>query len=284
MVERHGRPVCTAEGELCDKGFAIVAYGKLGGIELGYGSDLDLVFLHGGEDEQAETTGEKPVVLSVFFARLGQRIIHILTSQTTAGALYDVDMRLRPSGASGLLVSGLGSFTEYQHNQAWTWEHQALVRARVVAGDSAIARGFEALRREVLGRRRDRETLRREVVEMRERMREANSRDAPGLFDIKQGRGGIADIEFMVQYGVLSWACDHPNLLVHTDNVRLLAGLAEAGVVPAPEAELLADAYRAFRARTHRLTLQEQSTVVDENELADYRHAVSRWWDEFMLS
>ncbi|MEJ2508273.1 MAG: bifunctional [glutamate--ammonia ligase]-adenylyl-L-tyrosine phosphorylase/[glutamate--ammonia-ligase] adenylyltransferase [Gammaproteobacteria bacterium] len=284
MVERHGRPVCTADGELCDKGFAVVAYGKLGGIELGYGSDLDLVFLHGGEDEQAETTGEKPVALSVFFARLGQRIIHILTSQTTAGVLYDVDMRLRPSGASGLLVSGLGSFTEYQHNRAWTWEHQALVRARVVAGDPTIARGFEALRRDVLSRRREREALRREVVEMRERMREANSRDAPGLFDLKQGRGGIADIEFMVQYGVLSWACDHPNLLVHTDNVRLLAGLAEAGVIPAPEAELLADAYRAFRARTHRLTLQEQSTVVDENELADFRRAVIRWWDEFMLS
>jgi len=284
MVERHGRPVCTAEGELCDKGFAVVAYGKLGGIELGYGSDLDLVFLHGGEDEQAETTGDKPIPLSVFFARLGQRIIHILTSQTNAGVLYDVDMRLRPSGASGLLVSGLGAFTQYQHKQAWTWEHQALVRARVVAGDPIIARGFEALRREVLGRRRDRASLRAEVVEMRERMREANSRDAPGRFDLKQGRGGIADIEFMVQYGVLSWACDHPDLLVHTDNVRLLAGLADVGVLPAAQAQRLADAYRAFRARTHRLTLQEQSTVVGEDEFADYRQAVIQWWDTFMLS
>ncbi len=292
LVARHGRPVCTAEGALCDKGFAIVAYGKLGGIELGYGSDLDLVFLHGAEQEQAETSGEKPIALPVFFARLGQRIIHILTARTPAGELYEVDMRLRPSGESGLLVSAMRSYATYQREQAWTWEHQALVRARVVAGDPVIAEHFASLRREILARRRDREVLRGEVRDMRRRMREANDRSRPatdktgdgepGRFDIKQGRGGIADIEFMVQYGVLSWACDHPSLLEYTDTIRLLEALAGVGVMPAAEATLLAEAYQAYRTRLHRLTLQEQSAVVSDEAFRPYRDEVGRLWDALM--
>ncbi len=284
LVARHGRPVCRADGTLCDKGFAIVAYGKLGGIELGYGSDLDLVFIHGAENEQVETSGEKPLALPVFFARLGQRIIHILNTRTPAGELYEVDMRLRPSGGSGLLVSALRSFVSYQRGQAWTWEHQALVRARVVAGDPVIAEHFGQLRREVLGQIRDRDVLREEVRDMRRRMREANDqgRIGAGRFDIKQGRGGIVDIEFMVQYGVLSWACEHPALLDYTDTLRLLETLAEREVFPASEAAMLAEAYRAYRTRLHRLTLQQQSGVVGDEEFQSYRGEVGRLWRRLM--
>ena len=179
-----------------EEGFAIIGYGKLGGIELGYGSDLDLVFLY----HQANPDNPQQ---SVFFVRLGQRIIHMLNTHTPAGVLYEVDMRLRPSGASGLLVSSIEAYEEYQRHDAWTWELQALVRARVIAGDGMIKERFEAIRREVLGRERDPEQLRREVREMRERMRSELSHARTGYFDIKQDKGGIADIEFIVQYGVL---------------------------------------------------------------------------------
>ena len=180
LVGRHGSPVCNAQGRLCDKGFAVVAYGKLGGIELGYGSDLDLVFLHGGEDVNAETNGDRPVAVPVFFARLGQRIIHVLTARTAAGELYEVDMRLRPDGASGMLVSSLRTFESYQREKAWVWEHQALVRARVVAGDPLIAEQFDHIRRQILAQVRDRAALRRDVREMREKMRVSLSKRGEG--------------------------------------------------------------------------------------------------------
>lgn len=282
LVARHGRPLCSADGRVCDKGFAVVAYGKLGGVELGYGSDLDLVFLHGGEDDSLDTDGEKPLPLPVFFARLGQRMIHIFTAHTPAGVLYDVDLRLRPDGASGMMVSSLRAYRAYQKDKAWIWEHQALVRARVVAGDPLIARQFDALRREVLGKPRDPETLRREVREMRERMREANSRSKAGEFDLKQDRGGIADIEFMVQYGVLAWAAGHPELLEFTDNIRILERLAGAGLMPDEETGLLTEAYRTFRDHLHHLTLQELPGVVPEAEYAVQREAVAALWRKWL--
>ncbi|QKT03233.1 bifunctional [glutamate--ammonia ligase]-adenylyl-L-tyrosine phosphorylase/[glutamate--ammonia-ligase] adenylyltransferase [Ectothiorhodospiraceae bacterium 2226] len=282
LVARHGRPVCSADGTVCDKGFAIVAYGKLGGIELGYGSDLDVVFVHGGDDDARLTEGDRPIPNAQFFARLGQRIIHLLTAHTAAGVLYEVDLRLRPSGASGLLVTGLDALAEYQRSEAWTWEHQALVRARVVAGDPLIADGFGKVRAEVLSRARDAAALREDVRAMRARMREALAAPAAAGFDLKQGAGGIADIEFMVQYGVLSWAHKHPALLRYTDNIRLLAGFAEAGLLPPEQAQLLSDAYRTFRARLHRLTLQGLPPVVPADEYAAEREAVSRVWQTLM--
>ncbi|UCE89592.1 MAG: bifunctional [glutamate--ammonia ligase]-adenylyl-L-tyrosine phosphorylase/[glutamate--ammonia-ligase] adenylyltransferase [Pseudomonadota bacterium] len=282
LAGRHGRPVCSADGRVCDKGFAVVAYGKLGGIELGYGSDLDLVFLHGGEDDTLSTDGEKPLAVPVFFARLGQRMIHIFTAHTPAGVLYEVDLRLRPDGASGMMVSSLRAYRAYQKEKAWIWEHQALVRARVVAGDPLIAQQFDVLRREVLGQPRDPEPLRREVREMRERMRSANSRSKAGEFDLKQDYGGIADIEFMVQYGVLAWAAEHPTLLDFPDNIRILEGFAGAGLMPADETALLTDAYRTYRDRLHRLTLQELPGVVPEAEYATQREAVAQLWRNWL--
>ena len=282
MMARHGRPVCDAAGTLCDTGFAVVAYGKLGGMELGYGSDLDLVFVHAGQDPNAMTTGEHALAVPVFFARLGQRMIHILTVRTAAGELYEVDMRLRPNGASGMLVSSFAAFEAYLQDKAWVWEKQALVRARVVAGDPLIAAEFDRIRREVLGARRDPVALRREVRDMREKMRRAKSAAKAGQFDLKQDRGGIADIEFMVQYGVLAWAADHPELLDFTDNIRILEGFAAAGLMPRADTDVLSEAYQTFRNRIHRLKLQARPAVVDAQDYAALREQVSRLWARWM--
>ena len=283
LVAKHGRPVCTAAGEVCDTGFSVVAYGKLGGLELGYGSDLDLVFLHSGESEHLETQGERPLPLGVFFARLGQRIMHILSAMTPAGILFEVDMRLRPDGASGMLVSGLAAYEAYQKEKAWTWEHQALVRARVVAGDPAIAEGFLRIRKEVLAKQRDPEKLLDEVIEMRKKMREALDKTKTGEFDLKQSPGGIVDIEFMVQYGVLAYAHQYPALTDWTDNIRLLERLAEVGMMPVEDAGFLCDAYRSYRGRLHRLKLQEQSGVVPDTEFIEQRDGVQRIWSKWLL-
>lgn len=259
-----------------DRGFAIVAYGKFAGIELGYGSDLDLVFLHGGTGNDAAAR---------FYPRLGQRIIHMLSAHTPAGILYPVDLRLRPSGASGLLVSSVSAFEDYQRSQAWTWEHQALVRARVVAQTGtpayaeAVAGHFATLRREILSRPRDPEVLRGEIRDMRERMKRELDRGGNGRFDLKQGAGGIADLEFIVQYAVLRWSGEYPALLRWTDNIRLLQTLQDAGLLAPREAEAMTDAYRTYRARLHRLALQESAdALAPAQEFAVERETVTALW------
>ncbi|RKZ35097.1 MAG: bifunctional [glutamate--ammonia ligase]-adenylyl-L-tyrosine phosphorylase/[glutamate--ammonia-ligase] adenylyltransferase [Gammaproteobacteria bacterium] len=279
VTNRYGEPTCLRDGIVEKPGFIIVAYGKLGGIELGYGSDLDLVFLHGSEGEQQQTSGPKVVDNAVFFGRLGQRLINFLTAHMPAGRLYEVDFRLRPSGASGLLVSSLRAFESYQHADAWTWEHQALVRARVVAGDRGLASQFESIRRELLQRHREPEQLRTEVHDMRIRMRHELSTREPGRFDLKQDPGGIADIEFMVQYGVLLWATQLGGHLDFSDNIRLLDGLVAEKLLPTADARMLADAYRTYRARVHAAALQEQLAVVPDDEYGDLRAGVLNIWD-----
>jgi [glutamine synthetase] adenylyltransferase / [glutamine synthetase]-adenylyl-L-tyrosine phosphorylase len=291
---KYGTPK-RADGSLCDPDFIIVGYGKVGGIELGHGSDLDLVFIHDG-DPQAETDGAKPIDGAQFFTRLGQRIIHLLTTQTNSGQLYEVDMRLRPSGASGLLVSSLGAFARYQESEAWTWEHQALVRARVLVGCSRVAAGFEAIRAQVLGRRRALDTLRAEVSEMRAKMRDnlgtketlagtgANAFEGTVQFDLKQDAGGIVDIEFMVQYAALAWSCEHPELLQYTDNMRILDGLQQVGRLCAADVLLLQEAYKAYRAAAHRQALQKQPGLVSAAQFHPERRAVLRIWHELGLN
>jgi len=284
---RHGEPRCTVDGERRSAGFVVVAYGKLGGIELGYGSDLDLVFLHGSGGEDEHTDGERSVDNSVFFSRLGQRVIHFLTTRTGTGRLYEVDSRLRPSGSSGLLVSGIEAFREYQLNDAWTWEHQALVRARAVAGDEALAERFGDIRREVLCAERDPEALRGAVRDMRDRMRRELGSRSDDRFDLKQDAGGIADIEFMVQYGTLRWARELGSYLEYTDNIRLLEGFAHSELLSGEDVQTLSDAYRAYRARVHAMSLQEQRPVVPApagpgDEFHDERRAVVAIWSSLM--
>ncbi|WP_367255617.1 bifunctional [glutamate--ammonia ligase]-adenylyl-L-tyrosine phosphorylase/[glutamate--ammonia-ligase] adenylyltransferase [Pseudomonas sp. stari2] len=293
-VAKYGTPLRT-DGTLCDPGFIIVGYGKVGGIELGHGSDLDLVFIHDG-DQQAETDGPKPIDGTQFFTRLGQRIIHLLTAQTNSGQLYEVDMRLRPSGASGLLVSSLGAFARYQENEAWTWEHQALVRARVLVGSQDVGQAFEKVRAQVLGKARDLAKLQQEVSEMRAKMRDnlgskstaagtgANAFDATAPFDLKQDAGGIVDIEFMVQYAALAWSQSHPPLLRWTDNIRILEELEHEGLMPVEDASLLREAYKAYRSAAHRQALQKDAGVIPGDQFADERRQVMRIWRELGLS
>ena len=282
ITARHGRPE-TMPQDAAFAPYAVIAYGKLGGIELGYGSDLDLVFVH-ADDSSAMTTGSKPIDLATFYARLTQRLIHILTTMTPQGALYEVDPRLRPDGAKGVLVNTLDGLGEYLREKAWTWEHQALVRARAVAGDSGLGRRFSELRRDILLRGRDEDALRDEVRSMRERMRNELGSKRSGRFDLKQDRGGVADIEFMVQYGALRWASQLGADLDWTDNIRLLEGFERAGLMPNDDAALLADAYRAFRGRIHEQSLQESEGVVSDEEFVDLREAVAAIWNRLMVS
>ncbi|MEW8035294.1 MAG: bifunctional [glutamate--ammonia ligase]-adenylyl-L-tyrosine phosphorylase/[glutamate--ammonia-ligase] adenylyltransferase [Candidatus Thiodiazotropha sp.] len=279
LARRHGRPPGLAPDET---GFAVVGYGKLGGIELGFGSDLDMVFLHGCSDRNAFTDGERAVSVDVFYARLAQRFIHIMTTRTPSGILYDVDMRLRPNGNSGMMVSSLDTFETYQHESAWTWEHQALVRARVVAGDARIDDRFQAIRRDVLGARRDPGQLQREVVDMREKMRSSLDRSNQAQFDLKQGRGGIVDIEFMVQYTVLRWAHDYPDLLVWSDNIRLLETLSKLGLLDDHAAERMMGIYKVLRAAYHRSALQDLPALVESEKLSEERALVQDIWSCLM--
>jgi glutamate-ammonia-ligase adenylyltransferase len=280
LLNKHGAPVCRLNGKTCDKGFAVIAYGKLGGLELGYGSDLDLVFLHSGTEEKTQG-GQQAIDSAQFFNRLGQRVIHILTSHTRAGRLYEIDMRLRPSGGSGVLVSHVKAFGDYQQNSAWTWEHQALIKARPILGDSLLTGHFESTRKEVLARQRKKSSLQKEVVNMRERMRKELLKSQAGMFDLKQDTGGMVDIEFLVQYLVLLKSHEYPALLQWTDNVRLLQTLIGTRIMDEYTAHVLKHAYLIYRAAAHQLSLQEKPSEVPEEKFKRLRQRVERIWQVF---
>jgi glutamate-ammonia-ligase adenylyltransferase len=283
LTARYGAPAWEDEsGRRREAGFAAIGYGKLGGCELGYGSDLDLVFLHDSRGRRQQTAGPKVVDNAVFFSRLGQRVIHILTAQTPAGVLYEVDARLRPSGRSGLLVSSTTAFAAYQREKAWTWEHQALIRARPVAGDERVGEAFRRIRREVLARPRDRDALRGEVAAMRRRMLEEHASPDPGRFHLKRDAGGVVDIEFMVQYLVLAHAHEAPVLLGETATVALLRRLADQGILAGETASRIETVYLAFRARIHAASLQRQEAAVPAQEFAAERAFVRALWSELM--
>jgi glutamate-ammonia-ligase adenylyltransferase len=285
LVEKHGEPVCLEGDVRRVAGFGVIAYGKLGGIELSYGSDLDVVFLHESGDPggaESMTDGEKPLDMAVFFGRLVRRLVHFLTTQTGSGALYEIDTRLRPSGRDGLLVTSIDAFERYQEENAWTWEHQALLRARPVAGSARVARAFERVRAETLRKRVRQESLLEDVTSMRRKMREQLDRSDSGLFDLKQGSGGIGDIEFIVQYLVLRNAKEHPAVIHYTDNIRQLGTLAAASCLPEEDAVRLQDIYKSYRLRLHRLVLDEQPPLVPGDEFSREREFVTRIWDRTM--
>jgi len=283
MAAKYGTPASvlnkTASSET--PGFIVVAYGKVGGLEMGYKSDLDLVFLH--DDLASETSGgPKSVDSSTFFARLGQRIIHILSTPTHAGMAYEIDMRLRPSGNSGMLVSSLSSFEKYQQQNAWTWEHQALVRSRVIAGDQITAQGFNSIRIEQLRNKRDLEKLTTDVSEMRIKMRKHLDKSAKdGKYCLKQASGGIVDIEFMVQFAVLAWSHQYEQLVQWTDTVRLLETMSNSEVISEQQAQQLIDAYRIYRSAAHDLQLQNQPAEVLLSEFTEQRQVVQACWQRF---
>jgi len=279
IVARHGAPMCgSSEDALATCGMIVVAYGKFGGIELGYGSDLDLVFLHDSRGEIQRTAGPAVVENSVFFLRLVQRLVHLLTVHSSAGRLYEVDTRLRPSGKGGLLVQSIEGFGDYQRAEAWTWEHQSLLRARAVAGVPGLRTRFEQLRVDLLQHAIRRDTLRDDVRNMRERMRAELSKSGPGEFDLKQDAGGITDIEFLAQYWALRWADRYPELVTFSDNIRQLESLASADLVPQSTVDVLTHAYRAYRQRMHHLSLEAASNVVPATEFAGTRAGIEAIW------
>ncbi|HSO21021.1 MAG TPA: bifunctional [glutamate--ammonia ligase]-adenylyl-L-tyrosine phosphorylase/[glutamate--ammonia-ligase] adenylyltransferase [Desulfosarcina sp.] len=283
IVQKHGRPACSLNARTCGQGFAVIGYGKLGGIELGYASDLDLVFLHAAAPGET-TGGDRPIDNAHFFSRLGQRVVHMLSTHTAAGMLYETDMRLRPNGSAGLLVSHVDGFESYQMEKAWTWEHQALIRARPITGDAALSAAFSEIRKKILCRRREPETLKAEVRDMRERMRRHRLTASPDQIDVKEDAGAIVDIEFLVQYLVLQHAADHPEIVRWTDNVRLLQALAEAGILEGADAYRLRQAYLIYRAVAHRLNLQERSTLIDARRFEHLRHLVQRLWRQSLTA
>ena len=280
MVDKYGYPT-TSEGRVQDRPFLIIAYGKLAGYELSYSSDLDLVFVYESPSNLC-TDGERSIGNTVFFTRLVQRIIHVLTSNTASGELYEVDSRLRPSGAAGLLASSFVAFQSYQLEKAWTWEHQALVRSRVVMGSAALNEKFCGLRKQVLTQQRDPQTLREEVVSMREKMRGHLDTPAEGLFDLKQGSGGIVDIEFMVQYSVLRWAHQTPELLVYADNIRILEMMLEYELISLEDSECLSRAYLRYRSLIHRAALQNQKGQLSEQAFEASRQNVREIWQRLL--
>ena len=282
ITAQFGVPLCGSGAQARAVNICAIGYGKLGGMELGYSSDLDLVFLHDSHGDHQETSGAKPIDNQLFFVRLAQRIVHLLTMHSAAGRLYEVDVRLRPSGKGGLLVTNIEAFAEYQRREAWTWEHQALLHARAVAGEAQLRARFEAVRLEVLCAHVRRDSLRAEVARMRERMRrELGSADL-ARFDIKQDRGGIADIEFLAQYWALRWAHDFPPVAMFADTIRQLESLASADLVPQASVDVLTAAYRSYRASTHRLSLDGVPAVVPAAQFAQTRAAVTALWQATM--
>ncbi|EGT3573930.1 bifunctional [glutamate--ammonia ligase]-adenylyl-L-tyrosine phosphorylase/[glutamate--ammonia-ligase] adenylyltransferase [Citrobacter amalonaticus] len=280
MAARYGQPTHLAERE--GRGFAVVGYGKLGGWELGYSSDLDLIFLHDCPVD-VMTDGEREIDGRQFYLRLAQRIMHLFSTRTSSGILYEVDARLRPSGAAGMLVTSAEAFADYQRNEAWTWEHQALVRARVVYGDPQLTSQFDAVRRDIMTLPRDGKTLQTEVREMREKMRAHLGNKHRDRFDIKADEGGITDIEFITQYLVLRYAHDKPKLTRWSDNVRILELLAQNDIMDEQEAMALTHAYTTLRDELHHLALQELPGHVAQTCFDAERTLVRASWQKWLV-
>ncbi|MFZ6875441.1 bifunctional [glutamate--ammonia ligase]-adenylyl-L-tyrosine phosphorylase/[glutamate--ammonia-ligase] adenylyltransferase [Undibacterium sp. Di27W] len=255
----------VASRHTAEPSFAVIAYGKQGGKELGYASDLDVIFLYEDEDQDAPAN----------YAKLAQRFITWMTSHTPAGILFDIDIALRPDGASGLLVSSVASFARYQEKSAWLWEHQALTRARFCAGNASIGEQFEQIRETVLRQQRDADKLRDEVISMRKKMRDANV-NRSDLFDLKHEAGGMIDIEFIVQYLVLKYACQYPELTANKGNIALLKRCGELGLIDVRLAKKTADAYRLFRKLQHGIRLQGEDRARVSLEIVEQEASAVR--------
>lgn len=279
LGQKHGLPKgCDFESS----GFAVIGLGKLGGYELGYGSDLDMVFLYHSVDEGALTDGLRPISTVEFYVRLGQKILFLLNSKLLSGILYQSDMRLRPNGDSGLLVVSVQGYAIYQQENAWTWEHQALVRGRFVAGDQSVGARFDTIRENILSQPRDFSVLKKEVLAMRLKMRDHFLKPNDTSFHLKHGTGGIVDIEFIVQFYVLAYAESNLELVTFTDNIRLLQLLHEKGVLSKGDADVLQRAYCEYRIKSHQQVLQERAVAVDGRCVVELRSQVQSVWHAIM--
>lgn len=277
VTQRFGTPD-HLQGD--EKSFLVVGYGKLGGIELGYKSDLDLVFLYDAPANGQTVGGKRSIDSGQFYLRLAQKINSIFNINTNSGILYEVDMRLRPSGSAGLLVSSIHAFHDYQQNEAWTWEKQALVRARAVYGEAVMRQQFDSIRRAVLSTAQDQQRLKNDVREMREKMYEHLSHTPAGYFDIKKDRGGITDIEFIAQYLMLANAPTTPELTTWSDNVRIFEDMVKYQVISAEIGQRLTEIYVELRNHIHHLNLAGKNSVVEEKPFAEMRTFIGEVWQQ----
>lgn len=269
------RELEAQHGRIAGFRFAVLGYGSLGGRELGFGSDLDVVFVYDAPPD-AMSDGARPLDAPRWGARLAQKIVALLGAPTGAGRLYEIDVRLRPDGAKGLLVSTIASFEDYQRQRAWTWEHQALVRARAVTGDAALCAGFERVRAQTLAQPRDADKLREDVASMRARMRAELDRSSAGHFDLKQGDGGLVDLEFLLQYRVLRESAAKPALLDPRDTPGLIDALRAEGVFDADAAARLHAAHAALLGAGLACTLDRRTRIVaPDADVADARAVIA---------
>jgi len=282
LIEKYGCPPCASAQQV--SGFGVIGFGKFGGIELGYASDLDLVFLYQCQDDLAMTDGSKSISCAQFYIQLGQKIRHILDTKMLSGILYECDLRLRPNGDSGLLVTHIDHYEDYLRNQAWTWEHQALVRARFISGDLNLQEQYQNIRSRILALPRDISQLKQQVSEMREKMRTHLIDKFAEAFDLKQSKGGMADIEFLVQFGVLARAQHNAKLTVYTDNIRILESLSEDGFLSLDDANDLTEAYKAYRSFAHHQILRGERAVASQQEFDKLRGKVDAIWERLMLN
>ena len=273
-VKRFGMPPNTDDEH---KGFAVIAYGKTGGFEVGYDSDLDLVFVH-NHDGTSYTSGDKAIDSRQFYLKLAQRLMHLFNTRTASGILYELDTRLRPEGASGLLAINLESFNHYQQTQAWTWEHQALVRARLILGQTELVTRFAQIRAEILCQKRDVELLKTDVIKMREKMRGHLAKGNEQQFDLKQDVGAMTDIEFITQYLVLKYAHEFNHLCDNSDNVRILTDAAKIGCITDTQKQQLIKAYIDYRSRYHVLSLDQQGRCVKREDFSKDINNVTAVW------
>lgn len=276
--ERFGYPPGASDEHT---GFAVIGYGKAGGIELGYDSDLDLVFVHNC-DGNGFTNGDKQIDARQFYLKLAQRLLHLFNTRTSSGILYELDTRLRPEGASGLLAINIETFSQYQHTQAWTWEHQALVRSRILVGDEVMTARFNEIRCAVLSLARDKEKLTTDVAQMRQKMRTHLNKETETDFDLKQGVGGMADIEFLAQYLVLQYAQAHAQIMTYSDNVRIFAAAQEIGILSKAQEEALVTAYCAYREHYHVQSLKQDSKLISKRAVINHIDAVRAIWQSFL--
>uniref|UniRef100_UPI0025966590 bifunctional [glutamate--ammonia ligase]-adenylyl-L-tyrosine phosphorylase/[glutamate--ammonia-ligase] adenylyltransferase n=1 Tax=uncultured Rheinheimera sp. TaxID=400532 RepID=UPI0025966590 len=272
MAEKYGLPAGLKPEDA--KAFGVLAYGKLGGLELGYGSDLDLVFVHQC-DNLAPTQGDKAIDSRQFYIKLVQRIVHMFTTRTPSGVLYEIDTRLRPAGNSGLLAVHIDTYAEYLEKDAWTWEHQALVRSRLVYGDDKIAGRFNQIRNEVLAKPRDLAVLKTEVTEMRQKLRQHHGEQST---EVKHASGGIVDLEFISQYLVLAYGHQHADLYFYSDNIRILDAAAAAGLLQLEQTQALQQAYQQLRDVSHRQTLDPATETAQQLEQA--MEQVRQVWEQ----
>jgi len=284
VCKRHGKPVCQIDGREYHPGMAIVAYGKLGGLEMGYGSDLDIVFLHDSSGEQQYTDGEKCIDNSQFFSRVAQKVLHILGTRTHSGMLYEADTRLRPDGRAGMMVSSVVAFEEYQQNKAWTWEHQALLRTRPITGSEPVRQEFARIRQSVLAVPRDTAKICTDVVEMREKMRTHLASRDPSKINFKQDPGGMVDIEFTTQAGMLLKAAEHPEMLSVSSTLEFIEYLVGVGWYSSDEADDLATAYKLFRQQTNKQALEVELPADIREVLQPHLDRVTEIWNRLVVS